>query len=60
MHEMFWRFYNPSSQDAEDLSQYVLEQLGVVLKGDFGKLIAQTYDCIAVMGVEKGGSANQD
>jgi hypothetical protein len=54
MHERFWGFYNPSSQDVEDLSQYVLE-LGVVLKGDFGKLIAQTYDGTAVMGVEKGG-----
>jgi hypothetical protein len=55
MHERFWGFYNPSSQDAEDLSQYVLEQLGVILKGDFGKLIAQTCDGIAVMSVEKGG-----
>jgi hypothetical protein len=44
VHERFWGFYNPSSQYAKDLSQYVLEQLGVVLKGDFGKLIAQTYD----------------
>jgi hypothetical protein len=38
MHEMFWGFYNPSSQDAEDLSQYVLEQLGVVLKVTLGSL----------------------
>jgi hypothetical protein len=51
----FGDFYNPSSQDAEGLSEYVLEQLGFVLKGDFGKLIAQTYDGIAVMSVEKGG-----
>jgi hypothetical protein len=55
VHERFWGFYNPSSQDAEGLSQYVLEQLGVVLKGDFGKLIAQTYDGTAVMSGEKGG-----
>jgi hypothetical protein len=58
VHERFWRFYNPNSQDAEGLSEYelyVLEQLGVVLKGDFGKLIAQTYDCTAVMSGEKGG-----
>jgi hypothetical protein len=40
----FGDFYNPSSQDAEGLSEYVLEQLGVVFEGDFGKLIAQTYD----------------
>jgi hypothetical protein len=44
VHERFWGVYNPSSQDAEGLSQYVLEQLDVVLKGDFGKLRAQTYD----------------
>jgi hypothetical protein len=37
------------------LSQYVLLQLGVVLKGDFGKLIAQTYDGTTVMSGEKGG-----
>jgi hypothetical protein len=37
------------------LSQYVLEQLGFVLKGDFGKLIAQAYDGTAVMSGEKGG-----
>jgi hypothetical protein len=57
VHERFWGFYNPRSQDAEGLSQYVLEQLGVgvVLKDDFGKLIAQTYDGSAVMSGEKGG-----
>jgi hypothetical protein len=49
VHERFGGFYNPSSQDAEGLSQYV------VLKGDFGKLIAQTYDGTAVMSGEKGG-----
>jgi hypothetical protein len=43
VHERFWGFYNSNSQDAEGLSEYVLEQLGVVLKGDFGKLIVQTY-----------------
>jgi hypothetical protein len=55
VHERFWGFYNPNSQDAEGLSEYVEEQLGVVLKSDFGKLIAQTYDGTAVMSVEKGG-----
>jgi hypothetical protein len=25
VHKMFWGFYNPSSQDVEGLSQYVLE-----------------------------------
>jgi hypothetical protein len=35
--------------------EYVLEQLGVVLKGDFGKLVAQTYDGTSVMSLEKGG-----
>jgi hypothetical protein len=49
VHERFWGFYNPSSQDAEGLSQYVLEQLGFVLKGDFGKLRAETYDGTSVM-----------
>jgi hypothetical protein len=42
------------SQDVEGLSEYVSEQLGVVLKGDFGKLIAQTYDETTVMSGEKG------
>jgi hypothetical protein len=42
-------------QHAEGLSQYVLEQLGVVLKGVIGKLIAQTYDGTAVMSGDKGG-----
>jgi hypothetical protein len=37
------------------LSQYVLQQLGVVLKGDFGKFITQTYGGTAVMSGEKGG-----
>jgi hypothetical protein len=37
VHERFWGFYNSRSQDVEGLSQYVFE-LGVVLKGDFGKL----------------------
>jgi hypothetical protein len=55
VHERFWGFYNPNSQDAEGLSEYVLEQLGVVLKDDFGKLIPQTYDSTAVMSREKGG-----
>jgi tRNA/tmRNA/rRNA uracil-C5-methylase (TrmA/RlmC/RlmD family) len=32
VHERFWGFYSPNSQDAEGLSEYVLEQLGVVLK----------------------------
>jgi hypothetical protein len=55
VHERFWGFYNLSSQDTEGLSQYVLELLGVVLKGDFGKLIAQTYDGTTVTSGEKGG-----
>jgi hypothetical protein len=37
------------------LSEYVLEQLGVVLKGDFGKIIAQIHNGITVMSGEKGG-----
>jgi hypothetical protein len=37
------------------LSEYVLEQLGVVLKGDFVKPVAQTNDGTAVMSGEKGG-----
>jgi hypothetical protein len=53
VHERFWGFYNPNSQDAEGLPEYVLEQLGVVFKGDFGKLIAQTYDGTAVMSERK-------
>jgi hypothetical protein len=52
--ERFWGFYNLSSQNAEGLSRYVLEQLGVVLKGDFGKFIAQTYDGTAVVSGQKG------
>jgi hypothetical protein len=55
MHERFWGFYNPSSQHAGGMSQYLLEQVGVVLKGDFGKLIAQIYDGTDVMSGEKGG-----
>jgi hypothetical protein len=55
VHERFLGFYNPNSQEAEGLSEDVLEQLGVVLKGDFGKLVAQTYDGTAVMCGEKGG-----
>jgi hypothetical protein len=55
VHERFGGFYNPNSEDAEGLSEYVLEQLGVVLKVDFGKLIAQTCDDTAVMSGEKGG-----
>jgi hypothetical protein len=54
VHERFWGFYNRNPQAAEGLSEYVLEQLGVDLKGDFGKLIAQTYDGTAVMSGEKG------
>jgi hypothetical protein len=55
MHERFWGFCNPSSKNAEGLSQYVLEQLGDVLKGDFGKLIAQTYYGTAVVSGQNGG-----
>lgn len=55
MYERFWGFYNPNSQDAKGLSEYVLEQLGVVLKGDFGKPIAQIYDGTTLMSGEKGG-----
>jgi hypothetical protein len=54
VHERFWGVYNLSSQDAEGLSQYVLEKLGIVLKGDFGKLRAQTYDSTAVISGENG------
>jgi hypothetical protein len=38
VHEIFWGFYNPSSQDAEGLSQYVLEQLCFVLMVTLGSL----------------------
>jgi len=38
VHERLRGFYNPNSQDAEGLSEYVLEQLDVILKGDFLKL----------------------
>jgi hypothetical protein len=37
------------------LSQYILEQLCLVLKGDFGNLISQTCDGTAVVSGEKGG-----
>jgi hypothetical protein len=60
VHERFWGFYNTNSQDAEGLSEYVLEQLGVVLKSDFGKLIAQTYEGTAVMSGEKRGVVYQE
>jgi hypothetical protein len=55
VHKRFWGFYSPNSQDAGGLSEYVLEQLGVVFKGGFDKLIAQTYNGTAVMSGEKGG-----
>jgi hypothetical protein len=55
VHRSFENFYKSNSQYAEGLSEYVLEQLGVVLKVDFGKLIAKTYDGTTVMSGEKGG-----
>jgi hypothetical protein len=51
----FGGFYNPSSQAAEGLSEYILEQLGVIIKSDFGSLIAQPCDGTTVISGEKGG-----
>ena len=53
--ERFWGFSNPTSQDAQGLSTFILEQLDSVLKGSNEKLIAQTYDGAAVMSGEKNG-----
>jgi hypothetical protein len=46
----YWGFLNLKIQNAEGLSQCILEQLSVVLHGDSNTLITRTYDSAAMSG----------
>jgi hypothetical protein len=47
-----WGFLNLKIQNAERLSQCILEQLSAVLNGDSNKLITRMYDSAAMSGEE--------
>lgn len=53
IYERFWGLHILESQDAENLSKYIFNQLNIVCKNNFQKLIAQTYDRANVMKGEK-------
>lgn len=55
IHERFWGFSNPEKQDADGLSQCILQQVDPILENNSDKLIAQTYDGAAVMRGREGG-----
>ncbi|CAH1114114.1 unnamed protein product [Psylliodes chrysocephalus] len=49
IHERFWGFANPESQDSSELSKCILQQISPILEDCPDKLISQTYDGAAVM-----------
>jgi hypothetical protein len=55
VHERFWGFAYQESQNAEGLSQCILQQLDSILEDCPDKLIAQTYDGGAVTRGYEGG-----
>jgi hypothetical protein len=55
VHERFWGFAYPESQNAEGLSQCILQQLDPIIGDSPEKLIAQTYDGAAVRRGCEGG-----
>ncbi|XP_025417998.1 zinc finger MYM-type protein 1-like [Sipha flava] len=53
--ECFWGFLNPDGHNAESLTSTILSEINPILKNTPNKLIAQSYDCAAVMSRQKSG-----
>ena len=52
---MFWGFFQPERVNAVGIADVILTELATILKGDKGKVVAQTYDGASVMRGRIGG-----
>ena len=53
--ERFWGFFQPERVNAVGIADVILTELATILKGDKGKVVAQTYDGASVMRGRIGG-----
>jgi hypothetical protein len=55
VHERFWGFFNPESQDAEGIANLIINELEKIIPGEPMKLVSQGYDGAAVMSGGRNG-----